>query len=95
MEKHELHNLIGKNISELSDDVINQLGNAELNCCDECGIIDLTWELHWLEFETQFLTLEDYLIVSKDSKYVALCYQCFYKALEKLNRGGNEHTIKP
>ena len=43
--------LICLNVKDLTPNEIEALGDMELNCCDNCGEIDLSVKLKWIDSE--------------------------------------------
>ena len=70
--KYTYQNLHGKNFFKFSVaknvELTNAMSFLDLNCCDQCGVIQHTWnELNW-DCDYEF-----------NGKYQALCNHCFAK----------------
>ena len=69
--------LIQLNIKDLTQEEIESLSDHELNCCDNCGEIEQSEKLNWLEGED---FLEDAVCVDLyNGGIIAICDSCYDK----------------
>lgn len=67
--------IIYLNIDDLTEEEIIALGDMGLNCCDNCGEIDLSENLHWIEGEDYREDVNCQSLLA--SGMVALCHKCY------------------
>ena len=69
--------LIYLNVKDLTQEEIEALGDMELNICDNCGEIDLSMNLNWIDGEDFY---DDKSCVSLvESGMCAICSDCYDK----------------
>lgn len=73
--------LIYLNIKQLTQEEIEELGNMELNSCDNCGEIELSELLYWIDGE-YFWDIKE-LDEARKKGHVALCEDCYKNHLVK------------
>ena len=72
--------LIHLNVKDLTQNEIEALGDMELNCCDNCGKIEQSEKLRWIDSEEFW---EDELWVSLVARGMcAVCDDCYKKRNE-------------
>jgi hypothetical protein len=76
--------LIYLNIKDLTPEEIAELGNMELNCCDNCGEIDLSIRLHWIDSE-EFWD-DKYCAALVSSGICAICEDCYLPRNSKISK---------
>jgi hypothetical protein len=79
--------LINLNISQLTQEEKEALGDMGLNCCDNCGEIDLSENLHWIDGEDykEDSHCENLVI----SGLTAICKKCYDIRKEKIAQCGS------
>jgi len=79
--------LIYLNVKDLTQEEIESLGDHELNCCDNCGEIDLSIKLRWIDSEEYW---EDkYCVSLVASGMCAICDDCYNKRETKIAQCGS------
>ena len=73
--------LIYMNIKDLTEEEIETLADHELNCCDNCGEIDSTYRLRWIDSE-EFWD-DKYCVALVASGMCAICDDCYDKRDKK------------
>ena len=67
--------LIYLNIKDLSQEEIETLGDMELNACDNCGEIEQSEKLHWIDGEGYYN--DEICKVLLASDITAICDDCY------------------
>ena len=71
--------LIYLNIKDLTPNEIEALGDMELNCCDNCGEIEQSEKLHWIDgVDDEFLE-DEHCVSLAASGMTAICDNCYGK----------------
>ena len=79
--------IICLNIKELTPEEIESLANNDLNCCDNCGEIELSEKLNWIDGEDFYDDEECKSLVA--SGMSAICDDCHGKRKDKLAQCGS------
>jgi hypothetical protein len=69
--------LIYLNIKDLTEEEIEHLSDYDLNCCDNCGEIDLSEKLVWLDGEDYYDDSVAIKLLQNDK--VSVCKDCYNK----------------
>jgi len=80
--------LIYLNIKDLTQEEIEALGDMELNSCDNCGEIDSSYKLRWIDSDEEFWG-DPHCIVLVSSGMCAIDEDCYQKRKEKLANCGS------
>ena len=86
-DRSQRNDYINKNVKDLSQEEIEALGDMELNCCDNCGEIEDSIKLNWIDSEEFYDDKVCVALVS--SGMCALCDDCLETRGEKFAQCGS------